>query len=176
MKAVEGDGARAIVDLHFDHGRRRDLSVNANGYSFAYIAAGDSGIFLHIGESEWHCDGFFAGITDKFRDMYFFEEQSNGLRVCRACLFGKQGDCKVFINANPDRSLGAPGTIGCQQNNENGEQIFYCHSCKIISGLMIEPVQVADVFPIPQIFEGESADCKNPHEKHAPAVSEQWCD
>lgn len=41
---------------------------------------------------------------------------------------------------------------------------------------MIEPVQVADVFPIPQILESESADCKNPHEEHAPAVSEQWCD
>lgn len=176
MKAVEGDGARTIVDLHFDHGRRRDLSVNANGYSFAYIAAGDSGIFLHVGESEWHCDGFFAGITYEFRYMHFFAEQSNGLRVCCACLFGKQGDCKVFIDAKPDRSLGAVGAIGCHQNDENGEQIFDCHSCKIISSLMIESVQVADVFPIPQIFESESADCKNPHEEHAPAVSEQWCD
>lgn len=131
MKAVEGDGARAIVDLHFDHGRRRDLSVNANGYSFAYIAAGDSGIFLHIGESEWHCEGFFAGITDKIRDMHFFAEQSNGLRVGRACLFGKQGYCKVFINANPDRSLGAPGTIGCQQNNENGSRYFIVIAVKL---------------------------------------------
>lgn len=176
MKAVEGDGARAIVDLHFDHGRRCDLSVNANGYSFAYIAAGDSGIFLHIGEREWHCDGFFAGITYEFRYMHFFAEQSNGLRVGHACLFGKQGDCKVFIDANPDRSLGTSGAIGCQQNDENGEQIFDCHSCKIISGLMIESVQVSDVFSIPQILESESADCQNPHEEHAPAVSEQWCD
>ncbi len=176
MKAVEGDGARAIVDLHFDHGRRCDLSVNANGYSFAYIAAGDSGIFLHIGEREWHCDGFFAGITYEFRYMHFFSEQSSGLRVGRACLFGKQGDCKVFINAKHDRRFGAVGAIGCQQNNENGEQIFDCHSCKIISGLMIEPVQVADVFPIPQIFESESADCQNPHEEHSPAVDEHWCD